>query len=221
MITAPNFEEIEWLEHGFGLRGSPAPAEVRTVRQIHSAIVLDADRLDAVAAEGTPERQGDALVSGEAGVCVGIRTADCVPVLLVDTETRVVAAIHAGWRGSAENISAAAVGEMARRWGSRPGNIRAAIGPSIGVCCYEVGADVARRFGTWIPEMERAEGPMHLDLPAINEIQLRMVGVGDVWKSGECTFCSASRFFSFRRERERAGRMLSFIGLQKHYGRTR
>jgi len=151
---------------------------------------------------------------------VGVKTADCVPILIVDISTPAVAAIHAGWRGSAENIAAAAVRRMAALWKTRPENLRAAIGPSIGVCCYEVGPEVARRFETWIPEMRNPESPVHLDLPAINEAQLRAEGVADIWKSGECTFCTPKKFFSFRREREHAGRMVSFIGLQKHVGRT-
>jgi YfiH family protein len=212
MIKASNFLDLEWLDHGFGLRDSPVPEVITAFRQIHSSIVLDAG-----SAEG---REGDALVSDRTGVRVGIRTADCVPILLVDPEIRAVAAIHAGWRGSAENIADAAIREMAARWGTRPGKLRAAIGPSIGVCCYEVGPDVARRFGPWIPELGNAESPVHLDLPAINEIQMRAAGVTDIWKSGECTFCTADKFFSYRRERERAGRMLSFIGLQKHFGRA-
>jgi YfiH family protein len=211
MIQAPNLLDLEWLDHGFGLRDSELPAGIRTVKQIHSSIVLDA-------ASATPE--GDALLSDRAGVLVGVKTADCVPILLVDPSIPAVAAIHAGWRGSAENIAAAAVSELASRWTTRPGNLRAAIGPSIGVCCYEVGPEVARRFETWNSKLRQAQGPVHLDLRAINEAQLRAAGVANIWKSGECTFCLPGRFYSFRREREKAGRMLSFIGLQKHVGRT-
>jgi copper oxidase (laccase) domain-containing protein len=83
-----------------------------------------------------------------------------------------------------------------------------------------VGPEVARRFGTWNSKLKQAQGPVHLDLRAINETQLQAAGVRDIWRSGECTFCLPGRFFSFRREREQAGRMLSFIGLQKHIGRT-
>jgi polyphenol oxidase len=219
MIEAANFRDLEWLDHGFGLRDSALPEGIRTVKQIHSSIVLDAvstEKDDTVPAG----RQGDALISDRAGVRVGVKTADCVPILLVDPSIPAVAAIHAGWRGTAENIGAAVIRELAARWKTRPADLRAAIGPSIGVCCYEVGPDVARRFGTWIPKMANAQDPVHLDLPAVNEMQLRDAGVSDIWKSGECTFCTANRFFSFRREREQAGRMLSFIGLKKHIGRT-
>jgi purine-nucleoside/S-methyl-5'-thioadenosine phosphorylase / adenosine deaminase len=207
MIQAPNFKDLEWLEHGFGLRDSILPPGIRTAKQIHSSIVLDA-------AEGAGE--GDALISDRAGVTVGVRTADCVPILLVDPSIPAVAAIHAGWRGSAENIASKAVRCLADEWHTLPGNLRAAIGPAIGVCCYEVGLEVAKQFEQWIPVTENR----HLDLPAINERQLRAAGVADIWKSGECTFCAPDRFFSFRREREKAGRMMSFIGLQKHVGRT-
>jgi YfiH family protein len=211
MMKAANFADLKWLDHGFGLRDSEAPAGVITVKQIHSSIVLDAE---------TRLPEGDALISDRSGILVGVKTADCVPILLVDPSIPVVAAIHAGWRGTAANIVDAAVRELSARWKTRPGNLRAAIGPSIGVCCYEVGPEVAHRFATWNSKLRQAESPVHLDLPAINEAQLRDAGVTDIWKSGECTFCQPGRFFSFRREREQAGRMVSFIGLQKHVGRT-
>jgi hypothetical protein len=206
MIKSPNFADLNWLDHGFGLRDSPMPAGIRTVKQIHSSLVLDA----------SSPAEGDALISDLAGVSVGVRTADCVPILLVDPSVPAVAAIHAGWRGSAQNIAAAAVSELAERWKTRPENLRAAIGPSIGVCCYKVGPEVAKQFEQWIPVTK----DRHLDSQAVNDRQLRAAGVNDIWKSGECTFCAADRFFSFRREREQAGRMMSFIGLQKHVGRT-
>jgi polyphenol oxidase len=207
MIRAANLVDLDWLEHGFGERDSTPPAGVRTVRQIHSAIVLDA-------ATSTASDTGDGLLSDRPGVAVGVKTADCVPILLVDSTQRVVAAVHAGWRGSAENIAAAAVAELAARWHTRPESLRAAIGPSIGGCCYEVGAEVARRFEAWAPGLGGADGPVRLDLRAINETQLRAVGVGNIWKSSECTFCVSGKFFSFRREREKAGRMVSFVGIR-------
>ncbi len=204
MIEAPNLANLEWIEHGFGERGSVLPEGIRTVKQIHSNIVLDA----AVSKETDT---GDALISAQPGVAVGVKTADCVPILLADPANRVVAAIHAGWRGTADNIAAATVRELAARWKTRPEQLRAAIGPSIGRCCYEVGPEVACRFATWRPDLRQAAVPVRLDLPAINEAQLRAAGAVDIWKSGECTFCVEERFFSFRRERERAGRMVSFI----------
>lgn len=201
MITAPNLDGIGGLHHGFGLRNSVYPIGITTVKQNHSALVIDAAECP-----GEIVRQGDALISNAKGVLAGVKTADCVPILLVDTSTHAVAAVHAGWRGTAARIVAAVLREMAAKWGVKPRNVRAAIGPAIGVCCYEVGPDVASRFGMDV------SSPVHLDLPFLNERQLREAGVRDIWKSGECTFCNAQRFFSFRREKENAGRMISFVG---------
>ena len=156
-----------------------------------------------------PPGEGDALISDRPGVIVGVKTADCVPILLVDPSTRVVAAIQQAGAERRTNIAAAAVRALAARWKIRPGNLRAAIGPSIGVCCYEVGPEVARRFGDrthpsaryiWIcrPSMRCSCGP-----PAF-----RTSG-----NPGNAHSALPDRFYSFRREREQAGRMLSFIGL--------
>jgi polyphenol oxidase len=205
-VRAPNLADLEWLDHGFGLRNTLPPAGLRTVHQIHSAKVGDAADTEFV--------EGDALVSNQSGVRVAIKTADCVPILLAEPSIRAVAAIHAGWRGTVENIAASAVQELVGRWGAKPRNIRAAIGPSIGVCCYEVGPDVARRFGAWVSDLENTQGHEHLDLRAVNELQLRAAGVENIWISQDCTFCATDRYYSFRRERKQAGRMLSFVGLR-------
>jgi hypothetical protein len=206
VITAPNFEGLKWLVHGFGTRDSEYPAGIIIVKQIHSSIVLDASEIRGA------EIEGDALVCGEKGMIVGVKTADCVPILLADPLTRVVAAVHAGWRGTAARIIDATLRELALKWGARPAEVRAAIGPAIGPCCYEVGPEVARRFGICVSE------PVRLDLPALNERQLREGGVTNIWQSGECTFCTGERFFSFRRERETAGRMVAFIGINRTGG---
>jgi hypothetical protein len=169
---------------------------------VHSSIVQDA-----TGALGP----GDALISNQPNVVVGVRTADCVPILLADPVTGTVAAVHAWWRGSAAGIASATVRMLSERWNVHPRDLRAAIGPSIGVCCYEVGPEVAFEFALDVPK------PIHLDLPALNEKQLRNAGVADIWVSGECTFCARDRFYSFRREREQAGRMTSFIGWQKRF----
>lgn len=203
MITAPNLS-FPWLTHGFGLRDSPPPPGLTTVKQIHSALVLDAcGRKNAQIGEG------DAIISSEPGVAIGIKTADCVPILVADSETRLIACVHAGWRGTAANIIGRTIDELVSR-GGHPKNLCVAIGPSIGSCCYEVGPDVARNFEKWQAGAGAGER-VALDLPAINEVQLTEAGVLNVWKSGECTYCRPERFFSFRREKEQAGRMLSFV----------
>jgi polyphenol oxidase len=211
MITAPNFADLEplGLVHGFGERTSVYPDGIKTARQIHSDIIQDAGQ-----DSSAPLGEADALISRQLGVLVGVKTADCVPILLVDATTGVVAAIHAGWRGTAQKIAVSTVRQIVARWNCDPRNVRAAIGPSIGGCCYEVGPEVAYRLGISTPN------PVHVDLAQINESQLRETGISDIWQSGECTFCAGHRFYSFRREREQAGRMLTFIGWQKHVGRT-
>src|ERR1700735_3677963 len=148
MIVAANFADLEGFVHGFGERSSTYPEGITTTKQIHSAIVRIArDQIG----------DADALISKEIGVTVGIRTADCVPILLADPSTGAVAAIHAGWRGTAAGIAAAAVHSLVSEWQIDPRNLRAAIGPSIGSCCYQVGPEVAQRFGI------RATNPVHLD----------------------------------------------------------
>ncbi len=230
VVSAPNLAGIELMRrgdrageercvlvHGFGLRDAPWPDGVALVRQIHSDIVVDAGAEDAdpeVIRKNEPICEGDALITDRPESLIGIKTADCVPILLADPATGAVGAVHAGWRGTAQHIVAGTVREMSARWGVRPENLRAAIGPAIGVCCYQVGVEVARRFGI------ECSGSVHLDLAKINHQQLVQMGVSNVWVSGECTFCSPLRFYSFRREREQAGRMLSYIGWQKHDGRA-
>lgn len=205
MLTAPNLALLPWLTHGFGWRDSEYPAGIRRIRQIHSATILEA-----ASANGAAE--GDGLITNEPGVVVGIKTADCVPVLLADPATHAVAAVHAGWRGSAQNIVSAAVKELVTRYGAHAQDLHAAIGPAIGACCYEVSPEVARQFGTWIPEYADAVLPRRIDLARVNAIQLSRAGVTNIWTAGECTFCNPDRYFSFRREKEQAGRMTSFIG---------
>ena len=126
-----------------------------SLRQIHSAVVLPAEQTGVAG-------DGDALVTNVAGVPVSVRTADCYPILLADRKNQAVAAIHAGWRGTVAEISLATLRTMNQRYGTRPLDVYAVIGPGIGLCCYEVGVDVARKFG--LP------GAGCVDLAAANEI---------------------------------------------------
>jgi YfiH family protein len=135
---------------------------------------------------------------------------------MVDPRRQVVAAVHAGWRGSAAAISAQAVGALAREFGSRPGDLEVSIGPGICGLCYEVGPEVARRFGVWLPELEGVSRPVRLDLTEINRRQLVEARVNPVrlHLGAPCTACSAEEFHSHRRQGPKAGRMLSGIGIK-------
>jgi YfiH family protein len=169
------------------------------VKQVHGT---DVHLVEQAGIHGT----GDGLICSSSGLLVGVKTADCIPILLVDPEHRVVAAIHAGWRGTAAGIAGKSVDLMAQRFGSDPSRIAAAIGPGIGLCCFEVGPEVAREFGPW-----DSDAKCRLDLPSVNREQLADAGVKSIYESGLCTMCGTG-FFSFRREKERAGRMLSYVG---------
>ena len=149
------------------------------------------------------------------GLRLAVRTADCVPILLVDTRARAVAAVHAGWRGTARSICAKAVAAMRERFGSRPENVLAAVGPGIGPCCYEVGREVAIQFRDTFPERYDLEEKAHLDLPEANRRQLLGAGLltNHVCLARLCTCCSPREFHSWRRDRERAGRMIALVSV--------
>jgi YfiH family protein len=157
----------------------------------------------------------DALVTNQKGVMLGVLTADCVPVLLYDPKEEVVAAVHAGWKGTKEQIVAKTVQKMKEVFGSDPAEVIAGIAPAIGKCCYEVGEDVAEHFFD-IPDACKAKGNKYmLDLPYINKYQLLDTGlrVEHIEMSGICTACETSKFFSYRKEEGCSGRFMSLIGI--------
>lgn len=198
MLTSALLASLDGIEHGFGTRRSPLTQDaMASLRQIHS------NRVIAAASSGCLG-EADALVTAAPGVAVSIRTADCIPILLADRRTGAIAAVHAGWRGTAARIAAETLARLRAEFGTHPEDILAAIGPGIGPCCYQVGADVARQFGE--------SGPARLNLAEHNRRQLTAAGVPDahIELVSPCTFCD-DRFFSYRREGERAGRMISFI----------
>jgi YfiH family protein len=157
----------------------------------------------------------DALITNEKEIILTILTADCVPVLLYDREKEVVASVHAGWKGTKARIVAKTVLKMKDVYGCEPKNIIAAVAPSIGSCCYEVGYDVAENFLD-IPEgYTRIEDKYMLNLPYINKYQLLEVGVGEenIEMSDICTACESQRYFSYRKEKGCSGRFMSMIGM--------
>lgn len=205
--------DLGGIDHAFGTRrdlpGWP-PEPSAQLHQIHSDLI--------VTAAGDTGRigDGDALITARAGLWVAVRTADCLPVLIADPVTRAAAAVHAGWRGSAREITAKAVRQMAENFGSDPADLIAAIGPGIARCCYEVSPEVAREFAAWIPELANAAGKTLLDLAEVNRRQLLQSGLAEtsIDASGQCTFCRADEFYSFRRVAGEAGRMVSGIRIR-------
>jgi len=159
----------------------------------------------------------DALMTNQKGVLLGILTADCVPVLLYDTQKEVISAIHAGWRGSACQIVQKTISKMQEVYNSNPKDIKAIIAPSIGKCCYEVSWDVAKHFEDIDSAYTKVGDKYMLDLPYINKVQLIQSGVesSNIYLSGVCTSCDNERFFSYRKECGCSGRFLTLIGLRK------
>ena len=168
-----------------------------SLQQIHSAKVMVANHSGCLG-------EADALVTTQAGLTVSVRTADCYPIFLADERKRAVAAVHAGWRGTVAHILDATIKAMQ----SRPEDIYAAIGPGIGVCCYQVGPEVGKLFAL--------EQGGKVDLAAANRTQLLATGVpaAQISTLGGCTFCDAVQFHSFRRDKDQLGRMVSWIALQ-------
>jgi hypothetical protein len=152
------------------------------------------------------------------GVPLMMRFGDCAPVLLFDPVRRVVGMAHAGWRGVVVGVVEASIRTMTGRLGCNPSDIWAGVGPTIGPCCYEVGADVADRIAAACPVeaqvIRRVNGRVHADLPAAVEAQLRTVGVGRVEQAALCTSCRVDEFFSHRAENGRTGRFGIVMGLE-------
>jgi hypothetical protein len=199
------------FSHGFPMRNATdadlflalAVSAVVQVKQVHGAHAIEAQ--EAVGAEA------DAIVGRERGTAVGIRVADCVPLLLADELSGEVAAIHAGWRGVVAGVVKAGADLLGGR------KLVAAIGPCIGPCCFEVGLDVAHRIAV-ASEPERVVASTHgdkayVDLRRAVRAQLRAAGVADdrIDDVAGCSKHDAVRFHSFRRDGAKSGRMLSAI----------
>lgn len=195
------------------LSSSSAP-ETAWAKQVHSARILDASSPGSCG-------EGDALVTERRGLALTVVTADCVPVILAVREAGgPVAAVHAGWRGIASGIVPAAVQRMTSM-GRLTQGLVAWIGPAIGPCCYEVGAEVAERVAAACgagsletltrpnPDPHRAHP--HLDLVQAVELQLGQAGVGTVRRLGACTHCHPESLWSYRRDGTAAGRNYAFV----------
>ena len=191
------------------------------LRQVHGAEVYVARRdvgttlptSFSPAYDAWPE--GDIAISDDPSVVLSVRAADCVPVLLADRHGRAVAAVHAGWRGTAAGAVIVAVRALAERFHTKPADVVAAVGPSIGACCYEVGTDLAGHFSA------HAEAPRwfsndvrpRLDLWSATRDQLLRAGVPatQVHVAALCTFDHPALLHSYRRDGARAGRLVAAI----------
>ena len=164
----------------------------------------------------------DAVITDRADILIGVQVADCVPILLYDRARQIIAAVHAGWKGTANGVLKKTVTTMQETFSCRPEDILMATGPAIKWCCYGVGRDVleavVRETGSSEPQgeyhMER-DGKLCLDLPSANKTQALSVNIPEhhIWTAEECTFCYPERFYSYRHSKGPTGRQGGFIGL--------
>jgi YfiH family protein len=185
-----------------------------TMRQVHGDNIVEVkDRKLKEAGEA------DGMLTMEDEIFLGVLTADCVPILFVAPKNKLVAAVHAGWRGTLAGIAEKAVRLFTNQLHVPGDQIEVALGPSIGSCCYEVKDDVAgpllKRWGDIAQaSIQNRDGKTFLDLRLLNRAVLAQAGIPgtNIFQVGPCTSCSLDDFFSYRRERSETGRQISFLG---------
>ncbi len=192
-----------------------------TVRQNHGTDILVIDSLNDDFSHFLGI-EADAVITNQPGVMIGVTVADCVPILLYDPIKKVIAAVHAGWQGTSAGFVRQTVLGMIKLFGSRPADIKAAIGPCINRCCYEVDQPVRDRFKDqpelWNAAAEAGEtGKWHLDLALANCMQLEETGLptGSIQTAGVCVCCHKELYFSYRRDNGETGRQIGFIMLKE------
>jgi YfiH family protein len=191
-----------------------------TVKQVHGSDILVIDEPNDDYSHFLT-LEGDAIITNQPGVMIGVCVADCAPILLLDPEKQVIAAVHAGWQGTAAKLAAKAVAAMQSMFECNPKNLQAFIGPSIGKCCYEVDAPVRQAFTQsglpWDSCTEQnGEDKWHLDLAVANRNLLIDAGVqvSRLQISDMCVCCQRELFFSYRRDSGETGRQMGFIMLK-------
>jgi YfiH family protein len=272
ILKVPAFSKLPWLIHAFSTApGGVSPLENEKVlnlgftdwdtrenvqenrRRLQKAagaenlplITLKQFHSDVIHLFDTPSTdpcRGDASITNRPNLLLAIQTADCVPILLVDPKKRAIAAIHAGWRGTLARIAAKTIGKMQMHFGTDPRDLLAAIGPSIGPCCYEVGTEVATQFLSqfpdahdyfdefrtgdepnpiqWLNMMPPGHQPppkgVLLDLRKANRSQLLTAGLRpqNIHTIDLCTACRPDLLFSYRKQGPASGRLMSVIALR-------
>lgn len=242
------FESLPWLRHGFstrhgGVSGSlnlkeaswDASDQVRdnklrfltalhldtsslvTMHQVHSNRVHIIEEL----ADQANPLEGDALITRAENAALAIKTADCLPILMVDPVYKAIGAVHSGWRGTLSRILPNTIQVMQRVFGSDPAQLLIAVGPGIRACCFEVGAELVHLFEESYPDSQIAqlvtERPekYRIDLCKILQIQMNASGIPPQNRHdlGICTCCNNQDFFSYRTEGSASGRMMAVIGI--------
>jgi len=272
LLQIPAFSKLPWLIHAFSTRpGGISPHENEKVlnlgftdwdtrenvqenrRRFQRAVGAEdlplialkqfhSDVIHLFDSPSTDPCRGDASITNRPNLLLAIQTADCVPILLVDPKHRAIAAIHAGWRGTLARIAAKTIGKMQMHFATNPRDLLAAIGPSIGPCCYEVGTEVATQFlsqfadaPTYFDEFRTGDEPnpiqwlnmmppghqpppkgVLLDLRKANRSQLLAAGLRsqNIHTIDLCTACHPDLLFSYRKQGPASGRLMSVIALR-------
>lgn len=221
-VSGPPFDSLN-----LGMKWGDAPAHVRENRrrllaasgaralhfatQVHGASVARVRAGEDPAA--TARQEADAICTDVPGEGVGVYVADCVPLVLADARLGACAAVHAGWRGTAAGVATATVRALGAAFGSRPQDLRVALGPAIGPCCFEVGEEVAAAFPAGVVLRRAGEKP-HVDLRRALRLELERAGVpaDGIDAIAGCTSCDPEgRFFSYRRDRGQTGQHAGFV----------
>ena len=192
--------------------------EISNIRQVHGSRVLIAGQ-DPMRGKNHSLPEADGLMTDVIGLPLAIRTADCLSVFLYDAGHDAIGLLHAGWRGAQKRIITEALNLMKARWGTDPGRVKAALGPAIRPCCYEVGEELTQYFpGETVSLQDR----YYLDLPLAGQKELLAGGVRNenIFDCGICTSCD-KEYFSYRRDGEKAGRMIALMMLKTDPGRKR
>lgn len=222
--TIPRFEQISFLVHGFGtkyLAEKQLPLVPGTEK--FALVFLDQVHSDVIHIIDTHPRhrlKGDALLCDQAGFLLVVKTADCLPVLIVDEFKKIIAVVHCGWKGTSQGLVKKVVQRMVSLFECDAASLLAGLGPCVECDCYEVGEDVRERFMRNGHSMESFDEHPHLtgkyllDLREANRRQLIQAGAiaENIFSIDDCTYCHDD-LFSFRQEREKAGRMFNFIGM--------
>ncbi|MFZ2492753.1 MAG: peptidoglycan editing factor PgeF [Thermoanaerobaculia bacterium] len=184
-----------------------------TCHQVHGATIVRAQREN----RWRECDSCDALFTDERHVGLGIKVADCLPISMIDPTHSVIANVHSGWRGAVQRIAAEAIDGAQRVTAFRPEDAVVFLGPSIRICCFEVGEEVVEAleasYGDVEPYVDRRAAKPHVDLPGLTAALLRERGIAPdaIHDSGLCTRCEGSMFHSYRRDRESGGRNLVVV----------
>ena len=215
--TVENYRIIA-SSHGFQVE------DVVGLQQVHGDIIINvgSGAISDDSILGRNCKEADALVTNEKGILLSVRVADCVPILLYDSKNEAVGAVHAGWQGTFLQIGTKVIRRMNEQYGSEPTDIQVAIGPAIGMCCYEVDFYFYEQFlggyGEKINEFFSFESGAkpHCDLKAMNKAFFIEAGIpeANIDMSKSCTMCDPGLFYSHRRSGTKRGSMAAFIGMK-------